>query len=523
MSTGYSDFNIVTQSMVDPESTVVLVGAALDGPANIPFTLHSDKNPFTALGQSPLADAYNAAKRAGAENIIAYRLNGVHSEAVLKDKNDKEIISFRSVSASSIYNGIELYAYPTHLHVVRTDGVARSYFFDRYKKASDLVYAINRDAYYGLVEFNATSIDEYYVLENMVDTVTNVAFTGGSEEVEYINRRDPQGEAPTNAPSVVALLKERLKVALFGEDELDILERQPSSELGALEYGVITLCDMYHDDDPEITEMLGSFCMNKTKETGFGSIGVIGTKPIFTQVLDAPDLETDDGTDLEELVETEDFNTTVHNRVLELASLTESLEDKEAFKYVQVIVGHAGYPESMESSISIAYAYAATQAISLYYTMMSNKQINGLGKLNFELSKEDVALLTANGYICIVPSIRRGFVPFYATSYSKDKESVMAKPHHLRISQYVSRMLVEKLDSLIGSNYSPLSIKEAVDAAREVLSGLVVEEVVREYTLDYELTDGNTVLNINASLTPFSEVKAVGAIAVISFPQGVSI
>jgi hypothetical protein len=152
---------------------------------------------------------------------------------------------------------------------------------------------------------------------------------------------------------------------------------------------------------------------------------------------------------------------------------------------------------------------------------MSNKSIKGFGKLNFEISKEDVALLTANGYICIVPSIRRGFVPYYASSYSKDKESAMTKPHNLRTSQYVSRRLVEEVDLLIGSNYSILSIKETREKARELLDSLVASKVIRSYELQFELLERNTVLNINASLTPFSEIKSIGCVATISFPQGV--
>jgi hypothetical protein len=220
------------------------------------------------------------------------------------------------------------------------------------------------------------------------------------------------------------------------------------------------------------------------------------------------------------MAEVEDFDTTVHNHVLDLVSLSESLVDLEAYKYVQVIVGHTEYPESDNSSVSMAYGYAATQASLPYYTMMSNKGISGVGKLNFALSKEDVALLTSNGYTCIVPSIRRGFVPYYASSFSKDKDSLAGKPHNLRISQYVSHMLVEEVDGFVGESYAKLSIKDTIAKAKDLLDGLVVDRIVRSYDISYELLENNTVLNINASLTPFSELKSISSIAVISFPQG---
>ncbi len=152
---------------------------------------------------------------------------------------------------------------------------------------------------------------------------------------------------------------------------------------------------------------------------------------------------------------------------------------------------------------------------------MTNKTIAGLGKLTFEISKEDVALLSANGYTCIVPSIRRGFVPYYASSYSKDIESVVSRPHHLRISQYVSRILTEELDSLIGNMQTALSLEDAMKKATEILDGIVTDGIVREYSFSYELLENNTVLNIDVSLTPFSEVRAVQSMATISYPQGV--
>ena len=506
-----TDFNIVNQVLLSPENALVLVGTALDGPSQIPFSIPSSASPYDLLGACPLADAYTAAKRAGVGTIVMYRLNGVHSIAQVKDRDGKVIIELRSVSASDKYNQIQVILYPTHLHVINTDGVARSYFFEQYPRVTDLVYAINRDSFYGLIEFTADALEPYFSLENSVDAPTEVLFKGGEAEAHLIHSRDPLSESPTIDVAITPVLKERLQQALFGENSDDINERVPNSSLGVLHFGVIALCDMYHDDvetDEEggernagFTEILGSFCMNKTKEIGFGCVGVIGTKPIYP----------------EDFVELSD---TVHARAIELASLSESMEDLEAYKYVQVIVGHTEYPESDETSIPLAYGYAATQALLPYYTMMTNKSILGAGKLNFALNKEDIALLTANGYTCIVPSIRRGLVPYYASSFSKDKNSLASKPHNLRISQHVSRILVEEVDGFIGENYTKLSIKEVIEKAKGILDGLVVDRVIKSYNISYELLENNTVLNINTSLTPFSEIKSISSIATISFPQG---
>lgn len=507
MSTGYNDFSLVREGALSPEHTVVLVGAALDGPAQTPFALASGADPHKVLGKSPLADAYVAARQAGNDNIVAYRLNGVHATASLKSANNEEVLVFTSVSASSFYNGIEAVVYPTHLFVRNTDGRSRSYFFDKHPTARDLAYAINRDAYYGLLEFNARTVDEYRFLANLVELPSDVLFTGGSEEEHYLNYRDPMSLQARDAGTVVPLLKARLQTALFGEDAEDILERKPSSELGVLPYGAIVLCDLFHDDDAELTEMLGAFCRNKTQEMGFGSIGVIGVRPIYPEVVDEG--------------ESVDFRETVHGRVLELAALSQSLPDTEAYKYVQVVVGHAGYATSTESAVSVAYAYAAVQANALPQVMMSNKALPGFGKLNYEITKEDIALLTANGYICTVPSVRRGFVPFYAISYSKEKDSLLAKPHNLRISQHVSQLLVEHLDTLVGSNHNPLTLTDTIEAAQELLDELIADKVIRSYELRHALSERNTVLSVDVALMLFSEVRAVNSVAVIAFPKGV--
>jgi hypothetical protein len=81
-------------------------------------------------------------------------------------------------------------------------------------------------------------------------------------------------------------------------------------------------------------------------------------------------------------------------------------------------------------------------------------------------------------------------------------------------------MLVEEVDAFIGESYVKLSIKEAIDKAKEVLGTLVANKVIKSYDISYELLENNTVLNINALLTPLSELKSLSTIAIISFPQG---
>jgi hypothetical protein len=505
MSTTLEHFSIVNQVNIAPETTVVLVGTALDGPANVPFQLYENVDPYVALGFSPLAHAYSAARRAGASRVVAYRINGIHSVATVKDENGNELFSLKTVSAADYYDDIHVVLYPDHLTVVNTDGAtSRSYWFDKYPTVDDLVYGLNRDAYYGLIEFNAELINQYAPMMNAVSTETNVVFTDGDDEANFVFERDPSSLSYANPTdlnadggSLMISLKAKLANALFGEDPDNVAGRLPYGDLASMQYGIIVLVDMFHDDDAEITEMLGSFCMNKTLEMEVGCIGVIGTRNLYAD---------DD----------------VHQRALDLVSLTESLADTEAYKYVQVIVGHTTYPESNGESVSCAYAFGAIQAMLPYNTMMSNKAIYGIRNLNFALSKEDVALLSGNGYTCIVPSIRRGFVPFYSNSYSKDSTAATSRPHNVRISQHISSAIANEVDSLIGSEYTILSVKNAIDGAKSLLSDLQTANVIKNYGIDYSLTDNNTSLTIEVSFTPISEITAISSVTTLTFPREVT-
>lgn len=505
MSSTQDMFQIVSQVSIAPESTVVLVGTALDGPAFAPFTIYDNADPYKVLGFSPLAHAYNAAVRAGLSRIIVYRINGQHATATVKDGSGNGLFSLRSVSASDIYNDIHVMLYPDHLFITNTDGSTRSYFFDKYPTVDDLVYGINRDCYYGLIEFNAEVINQYAPMKNAVSSETNIAFTDGDTEAHLIHQRDPSSLSYTGQRSGVpgiadatTLLKAKLQMALFGDNQDDIANRIPYGDLAMLGFGVITLVDMFHDDDAEFTEMLGSFCLNKTTNFESGCMGVIGTKNVYG---------TDDP----------------HQRALDLVNLTTSLEDKEAYKYVQVIVGHTTFPETNGESVSCAYTFGAMQALLSYNTMMSNKQMYGLSKLNFQMTKEDVALLSANGYTCIVPSIRRGFVPYYSVSYSKDTASASGRPHNIRISQHITSAIEQQVDSLIGNAYTLTSIKNAIGGAQSILDDLRTNNVIKDYGLSYSLSDRNTSLDIEVSFTPISEVTSISSIAKLTFPYEVSI
>lgn len=498
MVTTKSDFRLVGDSPVESENILVIVGAALDGPSRTPFQLRTTKSAQDVLGKSPLTDAYNAAISSGVSNIILYRLNGQHAEAVVKcitPLATKDVLHIRSVSANEQYNGAQISTYSTHIHFHETAyRPARTYFFDSFTTIQQLAYKINQDAHYGILEFQAEVLDTSFDLVEFgaVEGVLTVQMDGGSSEDSFLIDHTVESDNP-ELEFLLADVKEELNIALFGEDPMDQAQYIPNSMLGMLDFGVIVLADIYHDTDPEFTKMLGEFCINKQVETGSGCIAVIGTKPLL--------------------------NKTLEEKKTSLLNLSD-MEDGEWRKHVQVVVGESLVQDS-PYSMSNAYSYAATQARNPYYIMMTNKPLDGIRKLEYQFSKEDVDLLSANGYTCIVPSVRKGYVPFLGVSYSKDTTSLMSRPHCVRIANYVSKTLTQKLDRYIGGINNTITRVEVTDRVHAILGDIVNSRAIMEYKVNVSFLNRNTSIDLRVEIRPFSEVRSVNSMVTLSVSGGV--
>lgn len=488
-------FEIVNQAdWYSSENTVVIIGAALDGPAGVPILVNDKYDPIDLFGKSPLSDAYTAVRRATTSKIITYRMNGIHSTATITS-GTQDVIKFTSISAGVKYNDIAITVNPDYIYIDETavGGSTRSYFFDQYPTAYDLAYGINRDSFYGLVSFRAESLVTNFTMMNVVSTQTFINFDEGSDEEEFFIDRTI--ENPSDYYS--ATMKQRLIETLFGSDPDDQAEFVPNGSLSILNYGVIVLADMFHDESQDYADLLGNFCLNKSKMTDSGCIGVIGTSPLY---------DTSD--------------TSILAKVDNLNSIASIAEVAEQDKYVQIVVGDSFYSNDMPL-IPNAYSYAGAQSFYPYSIMMTNKKISGFGYLNWQISKEDIALLLANGYICIVPSIRRGFVPYQSSTYYKDKTSPMSKPHCVRISLYAAKSLMFGFDGLVGSVSNYYTEKEIIKTAENILQEMVNEGAIQSFAVTCDFTPGDKEVTINTSVVPYSEITAVNTSTTIAFPREV--
>ena len=492
-----SDIGFVHQSSSFPEYTLMLVGTALDGPSRIPFRIKKPGEVRRILGDCPLSDAYQAAHLAGATDIILYRLNGKPAKALVRYVTDTEnhpIMELTSVGGSDKYHQIQLIMYGDHLYVDETQigGGVRTYYYDRYPTVYDLVYALNQDAFYGLISFTAKSLDSEFRLQDLPsDYVLDIPFQGGDSESHLVLDR----QADTYTDEHLMEIKQYLLEGLFGEDPEDQAAFHPVGQLGLLSYGVIALVDMFHDDGMEFTEILSEFCKQKTLAHNDGCIGVIGT-----------------ASPLEESLEDETFLDTLANQLLQYTPSREC-------EYVQVVTGDTYY-HIAGRPVSLAYAYAGAQVTLSPHTMMTNKSLSGVGGLRYKFSKEMIDSLTQKGYICIVPSIRRGYVPYRATTFTSNSSSMYAKPHCIRIMQVVTRAISHHLDSLIGSIYERLSLSDIQESLEEVLDGFVGDEILRDYYLLCKLDSVSSTLHVTLTLVPYSEIESITTSSSIIYPEG---
>jgi hypothetical protein len=506
-------FNVV-EEVVSPENALVIVGAALDGPSNRPFTIDSGTPIEEIIGEGRLSQAYNLAYRAGTNTIIIYRINGEHAQAevVYSDPEGLEdfvILQFTSVCANDYSNNIEVTFETDRLVVKDSEGLYRNYYYYMYPSAQILADAINMDSLYGLVEFTAYAVKPTFDMSSFKDVAPyKLPFTGGSSEAEII----PQRATGSNMPASINLLKERLAEALFGTDAEDQEQFNPNSTLGLMKYGLITLVDMFHDDEAEFSKMLANFCYQKSNFDGNSSVGVIGTRPIFNPTKEALTEQYERLMDLAPLKDAEIPETAVG-----------SLLDNP-YAYLEIVVGDNYLSTVLNETpepISLAYSYAATRALLPYSTPMTNKGIRGISEINEQKTKEDIANLFLNGYISIVSSVRKGYVPYMATTAVGTKSyPLLGLPHVVRIAHAIIDRIVDYLDTYIGEPSTPVSRKRIQEDLNTLALEFVTLEIIRSYSLAFEYSDNLTQMRVSLGVIPQSVVGSVTSSVTMPFSQG---
>lgn len=505
MSTTSTYFKVIDRVTSIPSNTLVLVGTALDGPSNVPFTLSSLKRADEIIGQCPMADAYALAAKTGLTNIILYRLNGSYSTGSLLYEGS-EVMKFTSVAANDIYDDILIDVLPDRFVVTDTVGSKRTYPYNKYPTAQRMAEAINLDAFYGLVEFQAQAVDQFFLLQAFDDLhECTVVFDNGSTEEELILDRTQDITTP------ITELKNRLKQALFGDDPDDQDQFEPNSTLGLMDYGVICLVDMFHDDPANFSEILSGFCQNKGVAEGTGAIGVIGVSPLLD--VTATNV-SNKARDL--LLKAPNLGATASIAISEMAA--------SPLSYLQIVIGDTNLTSLLGETVvptSAAYSYAATQALLSYHLSMTNKGLQGFNALNYEFTKKDLEDLSSNGYISIVSSIRKGQVPYRAVTAIGNKDRMLASPNVVRLTQEVIKGVTDYLADYIGSTSSALKRKTMETGVKEVLQRFVDAQVIKTFASSFEYTLQTSEARVRLTIVPFSQIGVVSSTVSMAFNREV--
>jgi hypothetical protein len=519
-----SHFRIVNESLPNPESTLVLVGTALNGPTHAPFILNDNFPTEDVLGRSPLSKAYNLARKSGLQSVILYRINGIHSTATLTFEGDApdlpiDVISFRSVAAGDIYNDIEITCGSEKLTITSSAGVAKYYFFMNYPTANAIVEAINLDAEYGLTELTATVLAHGFEMRQFdADHLASFFLEGGSSEANMIPDRGAHGDIT----ATIASLKDRLNLALFGSDVDNQKNFVINSDLGLLDYGVICLVDMFHDDGADFTKTLSSFCQSKSIELNSGAVGVIGVKPIFAE----PEQPVSDKAISDKYVSLLGIAPTMLPAGAGQIGIENDTSLSSVYSYVQIVIGdtYIGNEFTMTPEpLSLSYAYAAIQAYLPSQTNMANKGLPGISQLNYEFSKENIDSLLANGYISIVRSIRKGLVPYQAvTGIGRKSNSLLRNPSVVRVSHLVTRRIAEYLDDFIGEATTPVSRSNLGVGLYSLMKGLVENSnIIRDFEVQVDYLNFNTEVRVKVSYVPLSYIESITTVVDMPFNREV--
>lgn len=474
-------FVYAEEKQFDPFSTVLVVGPSLGGPLATPFSLHENADAETFLGDSPMLDAYKALQEQKVPNIILYRINGKHSTGIIINPiTGVETIRLHSICAGEDMNNIVAYVFGNHIVIDETavGGMKREYSFDRYPTVDSLVDVINQDSIFGLVGVVAEKLSDAPLKTDFESRVVVLLGQGMDDAWMCQDRWDYDWQ-----DSDFQLMRTALETHLFEEDCI-----HPA--LGALQFNTCLLSGWFFEDDPYYLNRLEKFAVEKEEAGDMGCTMVVGVQPILEPT--------------PELIKAKE------ERLILFA--------QKDFPHIQVVVGEGNYHVDGRF-VSGAYGYAGLLGANSYYESPTNKKIEGFLGLNYEIPRKGIASLSSNGYICIVPSIRKGFVPFYATSFSSTKD-LLYKPHILRTVQFLNYELQQQLGGFIGNPAQRKEQQQIQQVVRDLLESYAKKQWIRSYEHSISYGDSYRVAEINIGLIFYGEIERVNTNSTIFIARG---
>ncbi|WP_377262795.1 hypothetical protein [Priestia sp. YIM B13551] len=463
---------------------LVLAGFSLSGPVGTPFILRGDTDPIEVLGISRLAENVELARQYGITPLVL-RLNGSHGECVVNhDELNLPALQFKTLDATDDCNNIDIHLLPTHLIVKGLTGDITYYFAD-YKGIDALATAIKRDLYFGKGEVDVEVLNQV-PLTNLCLAERYVGFQGADDGFNLVSNHN-ETDSDDKLQAQIQLLRDSF-IDTEGEGVYF------TGELSGFQIDTLVFTDIPYEKAPaDLAYILGGFATAKTEE-----------QSIFCSVVLCSDLfaetrYTDEG---------EDTYSAQIQSLLNIAP--NSIEETSFLEHVEVVVGvqDAIYAKQITMPCAANYAFMR-YALPDFYTSATNKALLSMNTLQSrELKQNEVANLSSSGYICIVPSIRKGFVPFLSKNFYP-QNAFHAKPHYLRSVHYDVGRMAGFFNQYIGEpfNYTLFqSILTQVNSFKDqLLEGHPLYQNITIEVLDY--TDTQFTLSIAFQL--YGEVEVV--------------
>lgn len=445
----------------------VIAGFAHNGPVNVPFIIKDDVHPLQVLGDCHLTDAYISVREQGV-NPLVLRLNGKHGITEVK-KDGETVFLIKTVQAHDSVNNIRIRMEKDYMSVVGYD-TDRSYFYNEYKSVTALCEAINSDARYGLGEITAQAVQGGLSPVGLVATPYELFPEDGSSESNMVPRLDGLDSSITLDAGL-----ERLKEYLLDEGTNSYSH---TGELMSFTVDTILLPDFPYDVKPEVAELIGKYALSKTEEQGAFCSAVLGV---------------------------------MNEDVTKLIEIGNKGKTADYYAHVEVVIGREeGTGEQKE--IAIAPRYAATRYLLPIDNSATNKEIPHIRNLFSSFYKEDVARLSASGYTCIVPSIRKGYVAFKSVSFIENQKLISSRPHYNRASRFYADYLVSNFDSMIGDPISRLKLTTIEHDIRERVDKLKHVPIFKEVAYELEISGPDTI-RIPILFAFYGEIETVQSTA----------
>lgn len=489
---------------------IALIGMLEDGPVQRGFLLNKDVSPFI-LGECELSYTYSHLIASGiaASDIYIYRLNGRQSslsfaqegipffelQAIGGHQDDNQIRMTVSREGISITG-----AYSDEAKEKRNKkDFLRTYLFSEYPYLSSLVDAVNQDANLGLVDVVARNEIQGLCADFFIETGV-YPMSGGDAEMAAILREDSHIE------SQYAAYWERFFLGVLGKGYTG----ESQTRLMELQAELLLFTDLRPSTSRSVTQFAAKVAEQITNQQLTLCSALFSAKDYpAKKELSQGDYMVSPTTYFDHLLgEVQPYLPEAdQDAYLEEMSGLFSTEERGMthMQYLQIVIGACSW---RNKKISGAASYAALYLLSESDVPLSNSKLPNYTDASVFMKKEAVATLNDSGYICIVPSIRKGMVPSFAQTVAKKELSMLKSLSNQRMVAQITSELSHMLMAYIGQ---PLHyfVKGTVEKAiSERLSYYVNRNSLANYQLLFR-DDYWVRPTIGITLSLYDEIVAV--------------